>query len=126
MCRTQSRLNRELAKVGTIALDGINVKANATRHKAMSHERIKEKEKRVREEVARLLAEAEATDADEDAGSGPDHSGEGLPEESARRKSRLAKIRQANTELAYRWSCAVQQMTFVSSSARRSDDTDVD
>jgi hypothetical protein len=121
MCRAQSRLNRELAKVGTIALVGTNVKANASRHKAMSHERMKEEEKRLREEVARLLAEAEATDADEDAGYGPDRSGEGLPEESARRQSRLAKIRQANTELAYRWSCAAQRMTFVSSCARRSD-----
>jgi hypothetical protein len=45
MCRAQSRLNRELAKVGTIALDGTNVKANASRHKAMSDERMKEEEK---------------------------------------------------------------------------------
>ena len=66
MCRAQSRLDRELAKVGTIALDGTNVETNASRHKAMSHERMKE-EKRLREEVARLLAEAVATDADEDA-----------------------------------------------------------
>ena len=108
-----------LTKVGTVALDGTKVKANASRHKAMSHERMKE-------EVARLLAEAEATDADEDSDYGPDRSGEGLPEESARRQRRLAKIRQANTELAYRWSCAAQRMTFVSSCARRSNDTEVD
>ncbi len=60
-----------LVKVGTIALDGTKVKANASRHKAMSYERMQEEEKRLKEEVARLLAEAEATDAGEDAVHGP-------------------------------------------------------
>src|ERR1700750_3170024 len=55
-----------LTKVGTIALDGTKVKANASRHKAMSYERMQEDEKRLKEEVARLLAEAAATDAAED------------------------------------------------------------
>jgi hypothetical protein len=91
-----------LVKVGTIALDGTKVKANASRHKAMSYERMKEEEMRLQEEVARLLAEAEATDATEDAAHGPDRSGEGLPEELARRRSRLAKIRQAKAELEER------------------------
>jgi transposase len=67
-----------LVKVGTIALDGTKVKANASRHKAMSYERMQEEEKRLKEEVARLLAEAEATDATEDAAHGPDRSGEEL------------------------------------------------
>ena len=49
MCRAQSRLDRELGKVGTIALDGTNVKANASRHKAMSLQRMKKEEKRLRE-----------------------------------------------------------------------------
>jgi transposase len=91
-----------LVKVGTIALDGTKVKANASRHKAMSYERMKEEEERLKEEVARLLAEAEATDATEDAAHGPDRSGEGLPEELARRQSRLAKIQQAKAELEER------------------------
>src|SRR6185312_11518808 len=82
-----------LVKVGTIALDGTKVKANASRHKAMSYERMQEEEKRLKEEVARLLAEAEAADANEDAAHGPDRSGEELPEELARRQSRLARIR---------------------------------
>src|SRR5882757_403206 len=51
-----------LAKVGTIALDGTKVKANASRHKAMSYDRMKSEEIRLKEEIARLLAEAEATD----------------------------------------------------------------
>ena len=91
-----------LVKVGTIALDGTKVKANASRHKAMSYERMQEEEKRLKGEVARLLAEAEATDAGEDAAHGPDRSGDELPEELARRQSRWAKIRQAKAELEER------------------------
>jgi transposase len=91
-----------LVKVGTIVLDGTKVKANASRHKAMSYERMQEEEKRLQGEVARLLAEAEATDASEDAAHGPDRSGEELPEELARRQSRLAKIQQAKAELEQR------------------------
>lgn len=91
-----------LAKVGTVALDGTKVKANASRHKAMSYERMKEEEQRLKGEVARLLAEAEATDAAEDAAHGPDRSGDELPEELARRQGRLAKIRQAKAMLEER------------------------
>src|SRR3712207_461936 len=79
-----------LVKVGTIALEGTKVKANASRHKAMSYGRMQEEEERLKEEVARLLAEAEVTDAGEDAAHGPDRSGDELPEELARRRSRLA------------------------------------
>src|SRR3984885_13077200 len=91
-----------LAKVGTIALDGTKVKANASRHKAMSYDRMQEEEKRLKEEVARLLAEAEASDASEDAAHGPDRSGDEVPAELARRQSRLAKIQQAKAELEER------------------------
>jgi transposase len=91
-----------LTKVGTIALDGTKVKANASRHKAMSYERMQEEEERLKEEVARLLAEAEATDATEDAAHGPSRSGDELPEELARRQSRLAKIQQAKAMLEER------------------------
>ncbi len=91
-----------LAKVGTIALDGTKVKANASRHKAMSYERMKEEEERLKEEVATLLAEARMTDEAEDSRHGPDRSGDELPEELARRQSRLAKIRQAKAQLEER------------------------
>jgi transposase len=91
-----------LTKVGTIALDGTKVKANASRHKAMSYERMQEEEGRLKEEVARLLAEAEATDATEDAAHGPDRRGDELPEELARRQGRLAKIQQAKALLEER------------------------
>src|SRR5690349_461528 len=91
-----------LVKVGTVALDGTKVKADASRHKAMSYERMQEGEERLKDEVARLLAEAEATDAAEDAAHGPDRRGDELPEELARRQSRLAKIQQAKAMLEER------------------------
>jgi hypothetical protein len=68
----------------------------------MSYERMQEEDERLKEEVARLLAEAEATDAAEDAAHGPDRSGDELPEEWARRQSRLAKIQQAKAMLEER------------------------
>src|SRR3954447_12240862 len=84
-----------LAKVGTIALDGTKVKANASRHKAMSYDRMKAEEIRLKEEIARLLAEAEAADKAEDSEHGPDRLGDELPEELARRQGRLARIQAA-------------------------------
>jgi transposase len=84
-----------LARVGTIALDGTKVKANASRHKAMSYERMKAEEIRLKEEVAKLLADAEAADEAEDIEHGPDRRGDELPDELARRQSRLAKIQEA-------------------------------
>src|SRR5450432_4218325 len=70
-----------LAKVGTIALDGTKVKANASRHKAMSYDRIKSEETRLKQEIAKLLADAEAADKAEDGEHGPDRQGDELPEE---------------------------------------------
>jgi transposase len=91
-----------LAKVGTVALDGTKIKANASRHKAMSYDRMKSEEARLKGEIAGLLAEAQATDDAEDARHGPDRHGDELPEELARRQGRLAKIRQAKALLEER------------------------
>jgi transposase len=91
-----------LAKVGTIALDGTKVKANASRHKAMSYDRMKAEEARLKEEVARLLADARAVDEAEDGEHGPDRHGDELPDELARRRSRLAKIQEARKLLEER------------------------
>src|SRR3954471_24302142 len=91
-----------LVKVGTIALDGTKVKANASRHKAMSYDRMQEEEKRLKEEIAGMLAEAQSTDDAEDARHGPDRHGDELPAELARRQSRLAKIQQAKAMLEER------------------------
>ena len=54
-------------KVGRVALDGTKVKANASKHKAMSYDRMMEKERQLKAEVKQLLAQAEAADAEEDA-----------------------------------------------------------
>ena len=91
-----------LARVGTIALDGTKVKANASRHKAMSYDRMKAEEARLKEEIATLLAEAQAADEAEDIEHGPDRHGDELPDELARRQSRLAKIQEARKLLEER------------------------
>jgi transposase len=91
-----------LVKVGTIALDGTKVKANASRHKAMSYDRMQEEQTRLKEEIAGMLAEAQAADDAEDARHGPDRHGDELPEELTRRQSRLAKIQQARAMLEER------------------------
>src|SRR4051794_32507738 len=91
-----------LAKVGTIALDGTKIKANASRHKAMSYDRMPQEEARLKQEIATILAEAESADATEDAAHGPGRRGDELPQELARRQSRLAKIQQAKALLEER------------------------
>ena len=91
-----------LAQVGTIALDGTKVKANASRHKAMSYDRMKSEETRLKEEIAKLLADAQAADEAEDLQHGPDRHGDELPDELARRQSRLAKIQGAKKLLEER------------------------
>ena len=55
-----------LVKLGTVALDGTKIKANASKHKAMSYQRMKEEEQRLEEEIQQLLEKAQQTDAAED------------------------------------------------------------
>jgi len=82
-------------KVGRVALDGTKVKANASKHKAMSYDRMLEKEKQLKAEVKRLLEQAETADAEEDALYGKDRTGDELPAELERRETRLKKIKEA-------------------------------
>jgi len=89
-------------KVGRVALDGTKVKANASKHKAMSQERMREKEKQLKAEVRQLLEQAEAADAEEDAHHGQDRREDELPEELARRQTRLKRIREAKRALEAR------------------------
>ena len=89
-------------RLGRVALDGSKVKANASKHKAMSYARMHETEKRLREEVQQLLAQAEATDAEEDCRYGSDRHGEELPAELARRETRMRRIRDAKRILERR------------------------
>ena len=92
---------RELGalRVGRVALDGTKVKANASKHKAMSYDRMPEKQRQLRQEVKELLAEAEATDAAEDTQYGAKRRGDELPAELQRRESRLTRIREAKRVL---------------------------
>jgi transposase len=89
-------------RVGRVALDGSKVKANASKHKAMSYDRLPQKRRQLRAEVEELLAQAEATDAAEDAEHGADRRGDELPAELQRRESRLIKIREAKRALEAR------------------------
>src|SRR5215210_449521 len=82
-------------KVGRVALDGTKVKANASKHKAMSYDRMQEKEKALKAEVEQLLLQAEAADAEEDARYGKNRTGDELPAELERRETRMRKIREA-------------------------------
>jgi len=88
-----------LVKLGHVAIDGSKLRANASKHKAMSYDRMCEKEEQLVAEVARLLKEAEETDAAEDGRYGPGVRGDELPAELARRESRLRKIREAKASL---------------------------
>ena len=86
-------------KLGHVAIDGTKLQANASKHKAMSYNRMEEKEKQLRAEVEKLLAQAEATDAAEDALYGKGNRGDDLTGEMARRESRLKKIAEAKAAL---------------------------
>src|ERR1700741_931725 len=98
----QIALQAGTMKLGRVVLDGSKVKAQASKHKAMSYGRMQEDEKRLRAEVKRLLEQAERVDAEEDAGYGREESGEELPAELARRETRLEKIREAKRALEER------------------------
>jgi transposase len=88
-----------LVKLGHVALDGTKIKANASKHKAMSYERMCAKEQALEEEVARLLEQAQQVDTAEDAEYGKGRRGDELPAELARRETRLRKIRAAKAAL---------------------------
>ena len=84
-----------LVKLGRVAIDGTKIKANASKHKAMSYGRMKQAEAALRHEVAELLRRADAADREEDERYGPARRGDELPAELARRESRRAKLQEA-------------------------------
>jgi transposase len=88
-------------KLGKVSLDGTKLKANASKHKAMSYGRMIEKQQQLKEEVKKLLEQAEAADEAEDREYG-DKRGDELPEELRRRETRLAKIKEAKKVLEQR------------------------
>jgi transposase len=87
-----------LVKLGHVALDGTKIKANASKHKAMSYERMKKREAELAAEVDRWLKAAEAADREEDRLYG-DKRGDELPDWVADKMKRLEKIREAKAEL---------------------------
>src|ERR1700722_460822 len=88
-----------LVKLGHVALDGTKIKANASKHKAMSYERMEKRAAELEAEVAKWLGAAEAADAAEDKLRGSDKTGDEMPEWVADKKRRAEKIRQAKAEL---------------------------
>jgi transposase len=89
-------------RVGRVAVDGTKVKANASKHKAMSYDRMPEKEKQLKAEVKQLLDQAEAADAEEDKHYGKDLRGDELPDELQRRETRIKKIKEAKRAVEQR------------------------
>jgi transposase len=84
-----------LVKLGHVALDGTKIKANASKHKAMSYERMENRASELEAEVAKWLSAAEAADAEEDKLYGRDKTGEEMPDWVADKKLRAERIRKA-------------------------------
>jgi len=88
-----------LVKLGHVALDGTKIKAHASKHKAMSYERMSKREAELQAEVDGWLKAAEAADAAEDKAFGTDKRGDEMPGWVADKQARLAKIREAKAAL---------------------------
>jgi transposase len=88
-----------LVKLGHVALDGTKIKANASKHKAMSYGKMKKKKEELEKEIDELLKNAEAVDDEEDKKYGKNKKGWDLPDELKRRETRLAKIKEAMNAL---------------------------
>lgn len=88
-----------MVNLGHIALDGTKLKANSSKHKAMSYGRMKQEEERLGREIQELMRQAEVVDEEEDKAFGEGNNGHSLPEELQRREERLEKIRQLREEL---------------------------
>ena len=88
-----------LVKLGHVALDGTKIKANASKHKAMSYARMQKAEAALAAEVAGWLKAAETADRKDDASLGADRRGDEMPDWVADKQERLARIREARAAL---------------------------
>src|SRR6478736_3629677 len=88
-----------LARLGHVALDGTRLKANTSKHKAMSYGRMRQREAQLKAEIARLVEQAESQDTAEDQEYGVDSDGYSVVDELARREARLARIQAARERL---------------------------
>ena len=99
-----------LVKLGHVALDGTKIKANASKHKAMSYDRMRRREAELMAEVDRWLNAAEAADADEDRQYGAQH-GDEMPAWVADKEKRLERIRAAKAALEAEAKAAAEEET---------------
>ena len=97
-----------LVKLGHVALDGTKIRANASKHKAMSYAHMSRREQELAAEVARWLEAAEAADAEEDRLFGPDKRGDELPDWVKDKQRRIEKIREAKAALEAEAAAAAQ------------------
>ena len=88
-----------MVKLGVVALDGTKMQGNASKHKAMSYERMQEQDKHLEDEIRGLIERAEQTDREEDERFGKGQREEALPAELRRREGRLEKLRAAKRAL---------------------------
>ena len=91
-----------LVKFGKLSIDGTKVRANASKRKAMTYERMERAARRLEAEIRDLMGRAEKIDAEEDTRYGADRRGDEIPQELRRRKDRLAAIRAAQARLETR------------------------
>ena len=108
-----------LVKLGHVALDGTKIKANASKHKAMSYERMDKRAAELEAEVQKWLSAAEAADAEDDKAFGRDKSGEEMPDWVADKKKRAEKIRAAKAELEAEAVAAAKAKAQAEAEARR-------
>lgn len=88
-----------LVRLGHVALDGSKFKANASKHKAMSYQRMRQEEAQLKAEVDSWFEQAEAVDSVEDDEFGKDKRGDELPAWVANKQKRIAKIKEAKAAL---------------------------
>jgi transposase len=105
-----------LVKLGHVALDGTKIKANASKHKAMSYARMKQRDAELQAEVDRWLAAAEAADAEEDKLHGAKR-GDEMPEWVADKQKRIEKIRKAKAELEAEAKAAAEEERWIRAEA---------
>ena len=88
-----------MVQLGRLAIDGSKIRVNTSRHRAMSHKRMREAEARLEDELGQILMQMEEVNEEEDEEHGEDDGSGGLPEELRDRKRRLERIRKARLQL---------------------------
>jgi transposase len=88
-----------LATLGRVAIDGTKIRANTSRHKAMSYGRMDQAEAQLEVEIAEILSQVETVNEREDDTHGDDDGGGGLPAELRNRQRRIEKLREVREQL---------------------------